>query len=332
MADYNDIWCVAEIRQGKVVPGVYELITGAKALAGTLGGKVCAVVIAKDAAASAAGFGAYGVEKVYAVDNPVFENFVDEAHGRALAELIAAKKPRVVLLPASTFGRSLAARAGGLARVGTASEIMELSADKASDTIKAVRGCAGGGSLVEISWGAGKPAMASVRAGSFERAQAVNGASCAVETVAMDPSGWGLKTRFKSFTPEETKEIDLARADIIVSGGYALGGPQAFEMLRQLAHLLGGAVGASRRAVDSGWIPYRHQVGLTGRTVKPKLYIACGISGQIQHLAGMAQSGAIVAINKDAKAPLMEMADYAVEGDIFEIVPALVEELKKAKQ
>lgn len=331
MAENNEVWCVAEARKGKLVSSVYELLGAGRTLAEAMGGKLAAVVIGHKVGEIAAGLGAYGAQRVYAVDHPAFAEFTDETASRALAEVVKRDKPRLVLLAGSTTGRSLAARTAALAGIGLAAEVSELSYDKGSDTLKAVRSCGGGSWLTPVSWDGGKPGMATVRLGSFERAQSKNG-QCEVVQEAVDPSGWNPRTRFKGFFPEESKEIDLARADIVVSGGYALGGPQAFDMLRELAHLLGGAVGASRRAVDSGWIPYRHQVGLTGRTVKPKVYIACGISGQIQHLAGMSQADTIVAINTDPKAPMMELANYSVVGDIFELVPALIEELKKQKQ
>jgi len=332
MAGYKDVWCVAEVRQGRILSSVYELLTAARSLAGAMGQKAVVVVMGNKVEEQAASLGAFGADRVLVLDHPAFENFVDEIAARALTELTRKHGPRTILLPSSTFGRSLAPRAAALIPAGLASEVSEISYDAGSDSVKAVRTCGGGSYLVSVGWDANRPAMATVRAGSFDKAAKSEGRRCEVVRETLDPGAWPVKTRFKSFTAEESKEIDLARADIIVSGGYALGGPEAFTMLRELAHLLGGAVGASRRAVDAGWIPYRHQVGLTGRTVRPKLYIACGISGQIQHLAGMSQSGTIVAINTDPKAPLMQMADIAVEGDVFQIVPALVAELKKLKQ
>ena len=149
--------------------------------------------------------------------------------------------------------------------------------------------------------------------------------------VPIDPKDWKLRSRYKGSEKSQEGEKDITQAEVIVSGGYGLGKPEGFELIRQLAKMLGGGVGASRRAVDLGWIPYRHQVGLTGRTVNPKLYIACGISGQVQHLAGMSGARVIVAINKDPEAPLMKLANFSVETDLFEFLPALIEEIKKAK-
>ena len=324
----QDIWCVAETRGGKVASSVYELLGQGRKLADTLGQKLAVVLIGKGIEGQAAELGPYGADLVRVVDHAAFENFTDDFYAKALAELAKKHSPRLVLLPASTFGKSLGPRAAALIGAGLAADVSELSFE--GGAFKASRGCGGGAFVVSLTWNA-QPEMATVRPGSFARAAKQDGKTAEVVKEAVDPSGWPVKTRFKSFTPEESKEIDVGRADVVVSGGYALGGADAFKMLRELAGLLNGAVGASRRAVDSGWIPYRHQVGLTGRTVRPKLYIACGISGQIQHLAGMAQSGAVVCINKDPKAPLMEMADYRVEGDLFEIIPALIDELKKSR-
>jgi electron transfer flavoprotein alpha subunit len=329
MADNKDVWCVGEAKGGKASPALHELLGEGRTLADALGQKLCVILIGKGVA-GAAELGAYGADLVRVVDHAAFENFIDESYARALVELAKKHAPRLILLAGNNFGRSLAPRVAALLPAGLAAEVSELSFDKASGAFKAVRTCGGGGFVAPVTWSV-QPEMATVRLGSFAKAAKKDGKTAEVVVEAVDPSAWPARTRFKAFNAEETKEIDIGRAEVIVSGGYALGGADNFKMLRELAGLLGGAVGASRRAVDSGWIPYRHQVGLTGRTVRPKLYIACGISGQIQHLAGMSQSGTVVAINKDPKAPLMELADYRVEGDIFEIIPALIEELKRQK-
>jgi len=329
MADNKDVWCVADAKGGKASPGLFELLGEGRKLADALGQKLCVVLIGKGVAGGAE-LGAYGVDLVRVIDHAAFENFTDEAYARALAELAKKHAPRLILLAGNAFGKSLGPRAAALLPAGLAAEVSELSFDKAAGAFMGSRTCGGGGFVAPVSWTA-QPEMATVRLGSFAKAAKQDGKTAEVAVEAVDPSGWPVRTRFKAFSPEESKEIDIGRADVIVAGGYALGGAENFKMLRELANLLGGAVGASRRAVDSGWIPYRNQVGLTGRTVRPKLYIACGISGQIQHLAGMSQSGTVVAINKDPKAPLMELADIRVEADLFEVVPAIIEELKKQK-
>jgi electron transfer flavoprotein alpha subunit len=170
--------------------------------------------------------------------------------------------------------------------------------------------------------------MATVRPMSFARAPKVAGRQGKVLKVAVDPAKWGIKTKFKQYVPETSKQEDITSAERIISGGLGLGKAEGFKLVEELANVMHAAVGASRAVVDKGWIPYRHQVGLTGRTVRPKLYIACGISGAIQHLAGMSSSEFIVAINKDPQAPIMSIANLAVEGDVNEILPALTKELK----
>ena len=326
------VWCVAEFLRGKVQPSLYELITCGRKLADELGQPLSVVLIGDQVAGLAEGLGACGVARSYLIEHPAFAAFVDELHARALAELIAKEKPAAVLLPSSTAGRSLAARAAALAGAGLASEIVEASvADKATSALRLTRACSGGAYLVPVTCAKRRPVMATVRPGSYPKAESKNGHKAEVVRVPADPASWGARTKFIGFEPEASQTVDLAQADVIVSGGFGLGKAEGFKLVEDLAKVLGGAVGASRRAVDIGWIPYRHQVGLTGRTVKPKLYIAVGISGQVQHLAGMNRSDVIVSINNDPASPLMQMADFAVEGDLYEILPALIEEAKKAK-
>jgi electron transfer flavoprotein alpha subunit len=177
----------------------------------------------------------------------------------------------------------------------------------------------------------GSPAIITLRPMSYPRAEAPAAGAAAVERVAIEPASWGVRTRVSGFAPETATEVDLAAAEKVVSGGRGLGNPQGFEIIRKLARTLGAAVGASRATVDAGWIPYRNQVGLTGRTVRPRLYVACGISGQIQHLAGMSSSDVIVAINTDKDCPMMKLANLAVQGDLFEIIPAIIAEIQKVR-
>lgn len=327
----KNVWCVAETRQGKLVPTLFETLTAGRKIADDLGEKLCVVLMGKGINGVTNEIKELGVDQIYVLEHDSLEHFLDEVHARALAELIEKEKPNKIFLNSSTIGRSLAARTAVLAQTGLASEVTEINLDKSSGSLSMRRPCMGGTMMVEVSGKKARPEMATIRKGVFEPISKKSGGSTEITKVPIDTSGWKIRTRFKKFDSEKSKELDIAQAEIVVSGGYGLGEEKGFEIIRQLAQKLKAAVGASRRAVDLGWIPYRHQVGLTGRTIKPKLYIACGISGQVQHLAGMSHSDTIVAINKDPEAPLMKLANFAVEGDLFEIVPALIKELSNQK-
>lgn len=321
----TEIWCVAEQRRGQLLPGVFELLTGARPLADAMGGKVAAVLLGSGVRERAKELGERGADIVYVADHAGLADFNDDVQPRLLAELAAERKPAVVLVLSSVLGRSLATRAAALAKLGLAADIGSLKFE--GGAVKAVRPCFGGSQLVEVTAKGGL--VATVQKGAFSRADAASGRAFELREVPVDVARLAPRVKFLQLLADEGDQKDITQAEVIVSGGYGLGKAEGFKLLEDLARLLGGAVGASRRVVDSGWIPYRHQVGLTGRTVKPKLYIACGISGQIQHLAGMGQSDTIVAINTDKEAPLMKLATFAVAGDIYEILPALIQEIKK---
>ncbi len=326
------VLCVGDILHGKLQPSLYELLGAGRRLADELGVPAAAVLIGDQVSPLAEGLGTWGAATTYVIEHPLFAGFVDELHARALAELVAKEKPALVLIPATTAGRSLAARAAALSGAPLAGEVAELKVeDKASGKIAALRPCCGGSFVAPISFAPGRTAFATVRPGTFPRPENRNGTKAQAVRVEADPAAWGAKTKLTGFEPEVSQTIDIGQAEIIVAGGYGLGKPEGFKLIEDLAKAVGGAVGASRRAVDLGWIPYRHQVGLTGRTVKPRLYIAVGISGQVQHLAGMNRSDVIVAVNSDPSAPLMSLADFSVEGDLYEILPALIDEVRKAK-
>jgi len=331
LSAYKNVWCVAEQRLGKISPSIYELISAGKKVAEELGQQVCVVLVGKGVSSEAQNLAQTGVDKIFVLENDALENFVGEVHGKILANFIEKEKPNKVFLAATSIGRSWAARTAVLVKTGLAAEVTELSVDKTSGHLNMRRPCCSGTLMVTTSCKKARPEMATIRAGSFSAAEKANGKKGEVVKVPVDLSGIKSRTSFKAHEPQTDDVIDVTQADMVVSGGYGLGSPEGFKPIKELAKLMGAAVGASRRVVDLGWIPYRHQVGLTGRTIKPKLYMACGISGQIQHLAGMSQSDTIVAINKDPEAPLMKIADFAVEGDLHQIIPSLIEELKKSK-
>ncbi|HRY29153.1 MAG TPA: FAD-binding protein [Elusimicrobiota bacterium] len=328
---YKGVWVYAEVRHGKLVPTIYELLSLAQKLAGTLGEDISAVLIGKDVARHAQDIIDHGADKVYVLDHPCFENFVDELYTQAFADLILKEKPNKLLLPASTLGRSFASRLAISAKTGITADATELTIDPKTRLLHATRPSFGGNLMATILCEKQRPEMATVRPMSFPRSEKKPGRQGKTIPVPVDPSKFKQRTRFVKYEPEQGEEQDISAADVIVAGGRGVGGAAGFKPIEALAKILGGAVGASRAAVDAGWITYRHQVGLTGRTVRPKLYIAAGISGQIQHLAGMNSSDVIVCVNKDPEAPLMKLATLSIEADLFEFIPALVKELEKRK-
>ena len=330
-ATHKDVWIFAEVRHGKMMPTAFELLGVAKKLSSTLGEKLCAVIIGKGVSKYVNDLFEYGADKVYVLEHDSLDNFVDELYANILVDLIVKEKPNKLLMPASILGRSFASRVAVLANTGITADVTELEINKEKAGImNAIRPSFGGTLMATILCIRGhRPEMATVRPMAFPAGAREAGRTGEVVKVAVDPSKYKARERFVRWEPETEEEVDISAANIVVAGGYGVGGPDGFKPLTDLAKVLGGAVGASRRAVDAGWIPYRHQIGLTGRVVRPKLYIAVGISGQIQHLAGMNSSETIVCINQDAEAPLMKLATFSVQGDFKEILPAIKKELEK---
>jgi electron transfer flavoprotein alpha subunit len=328
---YKGVWCYAEQRHGKLMPTIYELLFVGRQLASSLKEELSAVLIGHNVSAAAQDLIEHGADKVYVFDGPIFEQFLDEPYACALTELILKEKPNKLLLPASTIGRSFGSRVAISANTGITADATELSIDPKTGMLNATRPSFGGNLMATILCEKHRPEMATVRPMAFPRAPKEPGRQGKIMKVQFDASKWKLRAKFIQFVPEKSQIQDITSAEIIVSGGHGLGKPDGFKLIEELAILLGAAVGASRKVVDAGWIPYRHQVGLTGRTVRPKLYWACGISGAIQHLAGMSSSEFIIALNKDPQAPMMQLANLAVEGDLYELLPAIIKEIKTLK-
>ena len=328
---YKNVWIFAEMRHGKLMPTAYELLGVARGLAQTLGEEVAAVLMGKDVARHAQDLIDHGADRVYVLDHPTLENFVDEIYTQLLTDLIIEEKPNKLLMPASTIGRSFGSRVAISANTGITADATELAIDPQTRMLHATRPSFGGNLMATILCEKHRPEMATVRPMAFPRAPKQAGRQGKVINVAVDLAKVKQRTRFVRYEAEKGEAQDITSAEVIVAGGRGVGGAEGFKSIEALARLLKGAVGASRAAVDAGWIAYRHQVGLTGRTVRPKLYIAAGISGQIQHLAGMSSSEVIVSINKDAEAPLNKMATFSIDGDLFEILPALVKEIEKRR-
>lgn len=328
---YKGVWCYAEQRHGKLMPTIFELLNVGGQMARDLGEELSAILIGHKVSSYAQEILEHGADKVYVMDHPIFEHFVDEAYAIAMKDLILKEKPNKLLMPASIIGRSFSSRVAILAHTGITADATEFSIDPQTRMMHATRPSFGGNLMATILCEKHRPEMATVRPMSFAQTPRQAGRQGKVIPVSVDPSQWNLRTKFVEFKAEEQTQVDITAAETIVSGGRGLGHPDGFKLIENLAKSLGAAVGASRPTVDAGWIPYRHQVGLTGRTVRPKLYIACGISGQIQHLAGMSSAETIVAINKDPEAPLMKLATLSVEGDLYELIPLIIKEIQKSK-
>lgn len=318
------VLALAEQFEGRFRNVAYEVLSEGKRLADALGEPLAGVVLGSGIEAMAAELGKYGADKILAGDDPALADYTTDAYTNVLFDIVKDHDPKILLLGASTRGKDLSARLSARLDTGLAMDCIALRID--GDTLIATRPMFGGKVLAEIAI-QGTPQMAAIRPNVMEVVEAEKGAG--VEKV---PVNVGVaKTKALEKKMEAAAKVDLTEANIIVSGGRGMGGPD-FSLLEELAEVLGGTVGASRSAVDEGWRPHSDQVGQTGKVVSPNLYIACGISGAIQHLAGMGTSKYIVGINKDAEAPIFKKADYGIVEDLFKVVPALTAEVKKLRE
>ena len=301
----------------------YEAVSEARRLADTLGERVTAVVLGSGVDGIAGELGNYGADKILVGDDPALADYTTDAYTNVLFDFVKDNDPGILLLGASSQGRDLSARLAARLEVGLAMDCIALRLD--GEKLIATRPMYGGKVLAEVVL-EGIPQMSAIRPNVMEVVEAARSGD--VEMVAINTGA--VKTRVVENKLRAASKVDLTEADVIVSGGRGMGGPD-FSVLEELAEVLGGTVGASRSAVDEGWRPHSDQVGQTGKVVTPNLYIACGISGAIQHLAGMGSSKYIVAINKDPEAPIFKKADFGIVEDLFKAVPAIMDELKKLK-
>ena len=320
------VWIVAEVRDGAYRKVSFEIASAARKLADELGDEVCAVLCGSGIEGKAAELGKYGVDKVYVADNAALEPYTTDAHAMAVAKIVKEKGPAILLLAASVQGKDLAARLVGKLATGLATDCTGLKIE--GGKLVAVRPMYAGKCFGEVAFEAA-PAMASLRPNVFPIAE--NAKACAVEKFDPALDAGQIKTKVAEIAKDASGKIELTEANIIVSGGRGMKGPEGYGILEDLAKVLGAAVGASRAAVDAGWRSATDQVGQTGKTVSPNLYIACGISGAIQHLAGMSSSKFIVAINKDPEAPIFQIADYGLVADLAKALPELRAKIKASK-
>lgn len=330
LSQYRGVMVFAEQREGRVAPVVYELIGKGRELAGKLGEPLYAVLLGYNVREEAENLLRYGLDKVFLYDHSSLERFRDDPYTQLIAELVEEVKPSIILIGATSIGRSLGPKLASRLKTGLTADCTSLDVDEKGNLIQ-TRPAFGGNIMATILTPNHRPQMATVRYKVMTKAESVENPRGEIEEREVNPEELVDRTIVLSFQREEG-EVSIAEADVIVSGGRGLGGPEGFKLLEELAQLLGGAVGASRSAVDEGWISYSHQVGLSGRTVRPKLYIACGISGAVQHLAGMQTSEVIVAINKDPNAPIFKVATYGIIGDLYEVIPELIKKIKEIRK
>ncbi len=322
---YNGVWVFGEQKNGIAISVVMELLGKGRILADQLQVPLSVVLLSENGKEEASKLIAYGADIVYMVNSPALKHFNDEIYTDVIAQLVSQYKPEIVLLGATTYGRSLAPRISSRLNTGLTADCTDLKIDKENGVLIQIRPAFSGNIMASIICPNHRPQMATVR-------------PKVMSALMHDPSRTGLVIEPNVIIPQHIKThvidvvsdingtANLLDADIVVSAGRGIGEAKNLEMIKELADVLGGAVGASRAIVDSGWISYRHQIGQSGRTVSPKIYFACGISGASQHLAGISSSDIIIAINKNPDAPIFKVATYGIVGDVLEVVPALIKE------
>jgi len=316
-----------ETRDGKIKKSSLEALSEAKRRAGELGVETAAILVGGAVADQAPTAFGLGAAKVYIIENKLLADYSSQAYGLALAEFVGQTKPAALFFAATAMGRDLAPRVAARLGASLASDCVKIAVK--AGALEFTRPIYAGKAFLSLTLRS-TPKVATLRPNVFPLGEAVPGAGEVVKMDVTVPDG-AVKGRVTEVLKEESVEVDVTEADVVVSGGRGLKGPENFALLHDLAAVFPrAAVGASRSAVDSGWIGHSHQVGQTGKTVSPNLYVAVGISGAIQHLAGMSSSKVIVAVNKDSEAPIFKVADYGIVGDLFEVLPRLKDELKKA--
>jgi electron transfer flavoprotein alpha subunit len=321
------IWIIAEQREGELRKISFELTSEARRLADQLSQSVTAVLLGSNIKEKAPELGKYGADKVIVADDSRLATYTTDAYVSVIAQLAQSGEPAIILLGASVQGKDLSGRLAARLGVGMVQDCVAFSLENGN--LVAKRPIYAGKAYATATFKDSVPQIATARPNVLELNEPDGSKSAEVVDAEFNLDDSQLKTKVVEIIQEEGAKVDLTEAERIVSGGRGMKGPENYNILEELADIIDATVGASRSAVDSGWRPHSDQVGQTGKVVSPNLYIACGISGAIQHLAGMSTSKCIVAINKDPEAPIFQKADYGIVGDLFEVVPALSEEIKK---
>ena len=329
--DYKGIFVFIQQVDNQVAGVSHELLGKAKELAAKMETEVTAVLLGSGVSGLCKDLSSYGADKIVMVDNKDLELYSTKPYAYAMCSVIKKYKPAVVLYGATAIGRDLAPRVAARVRTGLTADCTKLDvADDGTKDLRMTRPAFGGNIMATIICPEYRPQMATVRPGVMQKIKPIVGANAPVDQFAVEIPASEKDVQILDVVKKESHKMDIQDAKILVSGGRGMGCPENFKMLDDCANALGGTVSSSRACVDAGWVEKDIQVGQTGKTVRPNLYLACGISGAIQHLAGMEESDVIIAINKDETAPIFEVADYGVVGDATKIIPLFTEEVKKA--
>lgn len=328
LAEWSGIWVYCEYRSGSLSSVSLELLGIGRKLADTRGVRLSAVLIGHDTGDTADTLIAHGANIVYRVDDPGLAYFTDETYGAVLTDLIKQHKPEVVLAGATAIGRSFIPGVANSLGAGLTADCTQLDIRSDDGALLQTRPAFGGNIMATIVCPGSRPQMSTVRPKVMKELGFDSSRTGEIVDIIPTPTQLESKVRVLESVQAVNDDVNIQESDILVGGGRGLDSEKGFELIRQLAASLNGSVSASRAVVDAGWIGYPHQVGQTGKTVAPKLYIACGISGAIQHVAGMQSSETIVAINRDESAPIFNVADFGIVGDLFEILPKLISKIE----
>ena len=330
IADYKGVWVFAEQREGELQKVSLELLGEGRRQADKLGVKLTALLLGDNVAHLADELAKHGADEVLVAEDKNLAHYTTDAYTKVICDLANERKPGILFVGATFIGRDLGPRVAARLNTGLTADCTSIDVEVENGDLLATRPAFGGNLMATIACPDHRPQMATVRPGVFEKVN-TNGADCKIEKVAVQLSDSDVRTKVLETVKTAKDIVDISEAKIIVVGGRGVGSKENFDLVKELAEALGGVVAGSRAAVEKGWVENAYQVGQTGKTVKPTIYVACGISGAIQHVAGMQDSEVIIAINKDETAPIMQVADYGIVGDLKKVIPELIAQVKAIK-
>ena len=330
IADYKGVWVFAEQREGELQKVSLELLGEGRRQADKLGVKLTALLLGDNVAHLADELAKHGADEVLVAEDKNLAHYTTDAYTKVICDLANERKPGILFVGATFIGRDLGPRIAARLTTGLTADCTSIDVEVENGDLLATRPAFGGNLMATIACPEHRPQMATVRPGVFAKID-TDGSNCKIEKVEVKLADSDVRTKVLEIVKSKKDVVDIAEAEFIVSGGRGVGSKENFELIKELAAALDGTVAGSRAAVENGWIDGAYQVGQTGKTVRPKIYIACGISGAIQHVAGMQDSDLIIAVNKDDSAPIMKIADYAIVGDLVKVVPELIAQVKEFK-